>query len=156
MTQLTEHFSLAEMTVTGTGLPNEPGPIEVRHLATLCKMVLEPVRAHYNKPVKVNSGFRGHAVNQAVGSSETSQHRLGEAADIEVPGVSNYDLAVYIRDHLPFDQLILEAYTPGNPSSGWVHVSYRAGRLRGKSVAGGVLTMIRGSHGNIYKPGIVA
>ena len=57
-------------------------------------------------------------------SSSKSQHTKGEAADIEIPGVSNKELAEYIRDNLGFDQLILEFYNGVDPQSGWVHVSY--------------------------------
>ena len=76
---------------------------------------------------------------------------LGEAADIEVAGVANAALAAWIRDHLPFDQLILEAYRPAVAGSGWVHVSYRQGRLRRQC-----LTMTLGSHGPVYSRGIAA
>lgn len=150
MSQLTEHFSLAEMTVTQQPFANVPRAEAVTRLTTLCDDVLEPIRRHFG-PVHVNSGFRSDAVNAAVGSKPTSQHRLGEAADIEIPGFPNGELAAWIRDNLAFDQLILEAYTPGVPSSGWVHCSYRAGRLR-KSV----LTMVMRSHGPVYLPGLVA
>lgn len=146
---LSAHFTLAEMTRTSTGLANVPGPAEIAALEMLCQKVLEPVRAHFRLPVRVNSGFRSVRVNAAVGSSPGSQHRLGEAADIEIAGVPNPVLAAWIRDSLSFDQLILEAYRPGVPGSGWVHVSYRAGRLRRQC-----LTMTMGSHGPVYRPGI--
>lgn len=149
MTQLSEHFSLAEMTHTSQPFPNVPNALETANLRTLCRAVLEPIRAHFQLPVHINSGFRSELVNEAVGSKFTSQHRKGEAVDIEIPGISNYELAKWIRESLAFDQLILENYTPGQPSSGWVHVSYRAGRLR-KSV----LTMVIRSHGASYLPGL--
>jgi zinc D-Ala-D-Ala carboxypeptidase len=153
--QLSEHFSLAEMTNSETahriGDPNQPGPAETNALRTLCASVLEPVRAHYGKAVRVNSGYRSPRTNAAVGSSDTSQHRAGEAADIEIDGITNADLACWIRDNLDFDQLILESYKPGVAGSGWVHVSYRANRLRKK-----VNTMTMGSHGAVYTDGINA
>ena len=65
-----------------------------------------------------------------MGSSSTSQHAQGEAADLEIPGIDNVTVATFIRDRLPFDQLILENYIRGQPNSGWIHVSYRDGRLR--------------------------
>jgi hypothetical protein len=65
-----------------------------------------------------------------VGSSSSSQHAQGEAADFEISGVDNVTVARFIRDHIAFDQLILENYTRGQPNSGWIHVSYRDGRLR--------------------------
>jgi zinc D-Ala-D-Ala carboxypeptidase len=152
MTQISPNFSLAELTVTGQPYANVPNATEISNLKILCDKVLEPIRAHFGKPVKVNSAFRSAKVNAAVGSSPGSQHRKGEAADIEIRGVSNADLAKFIRDNLAFDQVILEAYNPAQgPNSGWVHVSYRAGRLR-KSV----LTMRLGSHGAAYSQGINA
>ena len=151
--QLSPHFTLAEMTASDTarriGDPNRPGPSEIRALKLLCERVLEPVRAHFGKPVRVNSGFRALRVNRAVGSSDTSQHPRGEAADLEIDGVSNARVARWIRDNLVFDQLILEAHRKGVPNSGWVHVAFRAGRAR-KSV----LTMTIGSHGASYATGI--
>ena len=131
---LSPNFSLTEMTKSETaarrGGSNDPPPAACSALVTLCKLVLEPVRAHFGRPVTVNSGYRSPQVNRAVGSSAGSQHVLGEAADIEIPGIANGALATFIMDHIAFDQLILEAYTPGRPASGWVHVSYRQGRLR--------------------------
>ena len=90
----------------------------------LCHEVLEPIRYHFEKPIMINSGYRSVALCEAIGSKATSQHAKGEAADIEIPGVDNLDLAIFIMDNLDFDQLILECYT-GEPSSGWVHVSFK-------------------------------
>lgn len=139
------------MTRTSQPFANVPGPAEIERLRALCFNVLEPIRAHFKRPVRVNSGFRGAKVNAAVGSKSTSQHRLGEAADIEIDGVSNADLAIWINRNIDFDQVILEAYRPGVAGSGWVHVSYRAGRNR-KSC----LTMTIGTHGAVYSKGIKA
>lgn len=151
MTQLSPSFALAEFERTSTGLPNKCPETLIPNLRGLCEHVLEPVRAHYRRPVHINSGYRSPAVNAAVGSKPTSDHCKGFAADIEIPGVSNLDLARWIRDNLTFKQLILEAYRPGNPSSGWVHVSYSGADGR-KSV----LTMVYGSHGPVYSNGIRA
>lgn len=157
--QLSTHFSLAEMTASETakriGDPNQPDPATLARMQALCAHVLEPVRQHFGRPVRVNSGYRSLRVNRAVGSGGGSQHRKGEAADIEIPGVSNIELARWIRDNLDFDQLILEAYRPGQPNSGWVHVSWRTENRRGKGGKGGVLTMKMGSHGPVYQTGIV-
>ena len=127
--QLTPHFTLAELThseaATRLGIKNVPPPAVTEALRLVCVHVLEPVRAHFGRPVTVNSGYRSQAVNRAVKGSSTSQHVRGEAVDFEVPGVSNGDVAAWVRFNLQFDQLILEAYTPGNPSSGWVHCSWK-------------------------------
>jgi hypothetical protein len=73
----------------------------------------------------INSGYRSVDLCEAIGSKSTSQHAKGEAADIEIAGISNADLAVFIKDNLSFDQLILECYDQAKgPSSGWVHVSF--------------------------------
>lgn len=133
MTQLTEHFSLAEMSVTKTGLPNTPPPVVAERLRVLCEEVLEPIRAHFGKPVTINSGYRSLAVNKAVKGAPTSQHRMGLAADIEIKGVANDVLARWITDNLVYDQCILEFFRDGDPSSGWVHVSFRKDANRRQS-----------------------
>ena len=81
----------------------------------------------------VNSGYRSPELNEAIGGSEESQHCKGEAADIEIPGVSNKELAEWIRDNLSYDQLILEFYNGVDPRSGWVHVSYVDDKTNRKS-----------------------
>ena len=125
---LTKNFTLSEMTKSETalryGMGNHPGDTELENLKILCEKVLQPVRDHYGKGVKVNSGFRHPLVNAKVGGSPRSDHCKGMAADIEIPGVPNADLAEWIQDNLDYTQLILEFYTPGVPDSGWVHVSY--------------------------------
>lgn len=132
--QLSPNFSLAEFTASATAkarrIDNRPGPREIAAMQALCINVLEPLRAHFGRPVRLTSGFRSIELCLAVGSSETSQHTKGEAGDFEIPGIDNVTVARFIRDQLPFDQLILENYTRGQPNSGWIHVSYRDGRLR--------------------------
>jgi zinc D-Ala-D-Ala carboxypeptidase len=134
MTQLSPNFSLHELTKSETalrmGFDNTPGEVETENLRLLCEKVLQPVRDHFGKGVKVNSGFRSPESNAAVGGSKTSDHCLGRAADIEIPGVANADLAQWIMDNLEYTQLILEFYTPGIPDSGWVHVSYDPSNLK--------------------------
>ena len=124
---LTPHFTLDEMLKSQTalrrGLDNSPEPKQLENLLTLCEKVLEPIRVHWAKPVVINSGCRAMLVNRAIGSKDSSQHARGEAADIEIPGVDNLELYYWIAEELDFDQLILEFYS-GEPSSGWVHVSY--------------------------------
>lgn len=118
----------------------------------LCLEILEPIRAHFDVPLLINSGYRSRALNRAIGSKDISQHRRGEAADIEMPaGPSNAELAQWIlTSGLPFDQVILESYRAGQPRSGWVHVSHSfAGRQRRQA-----LTMTLAAHGAAYAPGI--
>ena len=155
MTQLTKNFSLAEMVKSETalrhGMDNHPGPDELNNLLQLCANVLQPVRDHFQKGVKVNSGYRSPDVNAKVGGSRTSDHCRGMAADIEIPGVPNADLARWIKDSLSYTQLILEFYTPGVPDSGWVHVSYDPSNLKKQD-----LTATRRDGKTVYLPGLVA
>lgn len=125
--QLTPHFSLDEFIKSQTGdrmgIDNMPGAAALDNIKVLCERVLEPVRTQFG-PVFINSGYRGPELNKAVGGVSTSQHCLGQAADIEV-AAANGDLALWIAENLDFDQVILECYRKGQPNSGWVHVSYK-------------------------------
>jgi len=151
--KISEHFSLQELTKSQTGerlgIDNLPSDAHLTSLTLLCEKVLEPIRAHYGRPITINSGYRGQKLNKAVGGAATSQHCNGEAADIEIAGVANGDLANWIETNLDYDQLILECYKRGVPDSGWVHVSYKpAGNRKQEltaSVVGGKMT---------YTPGI--
>ena len=81
--QITPHFSLEELTITKTGLPNEPNEEQINQLRILCRDILEPLRYHGEcAPIIVQSAFRSPAVNKLVGGVPTSQHLLGQAADI--------------------------------------------------------------------------
>lgn len=155
MTQLTKNFSLAELTKSETALrfdmDNTPGAVEIANLTELAGKVLQPVRDHFGKGVKVNSGFRHPEVNAKVGGSKTSDHCKGQAADIEIPGVPNAELAEWIKDNLEFRQLILEFYTPGIPDSGWVHVSFVDGDNKKQ-----VMTATKKDGKTVYLPGLVA
>ena len=130
MTQLTEHFTLAEMIVSPTakrlGIPNTPTAEHIENMRYCCEKILEPVRAKFG-PVTVNSSYRAPLVNKAVGGSKTSQHVNGQAIDFEVQGVSNKVVADWVADNLEFDQVILEFYTAGDKNSGWVHASIKKG-----------------------------
>jgi hypothetical protein len=155
MTQLTVNFSLHELSKSETalrmGLDNTPDDEATENLRLLCEKVLQPVRDHYGKGVKVNSAYRSPESNAAVGGSKTSDHCKGMAADIEIPGVANADLAQFIMDNLSYTQLILEFYTPGIPDSGWVHVSYDPNNLKKQEVTA---TKVAGK--TQYLPGLVA
>jgi hypothetical protein len=132
-------------------MDNTPGEAEIANLKTLCEKVLQPVRDKFQTGVKVNSGFRHPEVNAKVGGSKTSDHCKGQAADIEIPGIANADLAVWIMDNLEYTQLILEFYTPGVPDSGWVHVSYDPANLKKQN-----LTATKKDGKTVYLPGLVA
>ena len=155
MTQLSTNFSLHELSKSETalrmGFDNTPDEEATENLRLLCEMVLQPVRDHYGKGVKVNSAYRSPESNAAVGGSKTSDHCKGMAADIEIPGVANADLAQFIMDNLDYTQLILEFYTPGIPDSGWVHVSYDPNNLKKQE-----LTATKVAGKTQYLPGLVA
>ena len=153
--QLSKNFSLQEMIKSETALrhdmDNTPKTTEIANLVALCEKVLQPVRDHYQKGVKVNSGYRAPEVNAKVGGSKTSDHCKGMAADIEIPGVPNHELAKWISENLTFTQLILEFYTLGVPDSGWVHVSYDPADLKKQE-----MTAIKRDGKTVYLPGLVA
>lgn len=159
--QLSPHFSLAELTRSETAqrwqIRNIPDVTGIARLTDVCENVLEPVRARWGMTM-VNSGYRSAAVNAKVpGSSDTSQHTLCEAADFEVPGVPNAEIAKWIAaGGLPhgFDQLILEFYVPGDPSSGWVHGSWTRRQARGEILTA-VRRMVGGKLKTVYLPGLV-
>ena len=152
--QLSEHFQLHEFlrsqTASRLRIDNTPSDTVIRKLQALCHNVLEPVRLEFDRPVRISSGYRSPKLNKAIGGAASSQHCLGEAADFEVPGVSNVDVAQWMHRKLNYDQLILEFYTPGQPNSGWVHVSWRP-IYRNQE-----LTAQRIGGRTIYKNGIVA
>ncbi len=124
-----KYFTIEEMikssTATAKRIDNTPNQTVIDSLTKLIEAVLDPLREWYGKPIKVNSGYRCEALNKAIGGAKSSQHMLGEAADITVGSKEeNEKLFDYIKDNLEFDQLINES------DFSWVHVSYREGRLR--------------------------
>ena len=131
---LTKNFSISELTKSQTaerkGIDNTPSPEHQENLKLLCESVLQPVRDHFSKVVSVSSGYRSPELCTAIGSKTTSQHARGEAADFEIFGVSNKELADYIDSALHYDQLILEYWKESDPNSGWVHCSFSAGNNR--------------------------
>ena len=134
--KLSENFSLAEFTKSATairhGIDNIPGPRAIGKLQGLVDNVLQPLRDWHGKSIRVESGYRCPALNAAVRGASTSQHMDGEAGDIETKGdADNGKLFNYIRENLPFDQLIWEYGDDENPA--WIHVSHRTdGENRGQ------------------------
>ena len=126
-TPITEHFTIEELYASATAkardITNRPNTQQMVNLVYLASNVLEPLRKAMGEPIKIGSGFRSPALNKAVGGVSNSQHLKGQAADLCIDG----DLAKgkrwfsYIRQHLPFDQLIWEHNAKG---SYWVHVSF--------------------------------
>ena len=118
---LSRNFSLQELIKSDTairkGINNNPNAGQIEKLKELCENILQPVRDHFGR-VKVTSGFRSSELCVAIGSSVNSQHARAEAADFEVMGVDNAELADWIYKNLSFDQLILEFYDGVDPNSG--------------------------------------
>lgn len=118
MTHLSPNFTLAELTVTDhREFDNSPTQEEISNLQRLAQLLEQVKEAIGGKPVMVNSAFRSKAVNDAVGSSDKSQHRLGCACDFRVPSMTpDQVVRAVIAAGLPFDQIISEY-------SRWTHIS---------------------------------
>ena len=131
---LTENFSLVELTKSQTaerkGIDNTPSTEHQENLKSLCTSILQPIRDHFSRVVSVSSGYRSVELCVAIGSSTGSQHAKGEAADFEIFGLSNKELADWINENLDYDQLILEYWKESDPNSGWIHCSYSEGNNR--------------------------
>ena len=132
--QLSKNFNLVEMTKSQTatrkGIDNTPSAEHQGNLQSLCMHVLQPIRDHFSQVVTVSSAYRSPDLCLAIGSKITSQHAKGQAADFEIFGVSNKELADYINENLEYDQLILEYWTESDPNSGWVHCSFTESNKR--------------------------
>jgi len=118
MTLLTPHFSLEELTITEhREFDNTPNDSEKNNLKRVAELLEQVKSALDGKPIMVNSAFRCKQVNDAVGSKDTSQHRVGCAADIRVPGMTPDEVVQAIMAAgLPYDQLIREF-------DRWTHIS---------------------------------
>ena len=127
-TPVTMHFTMEELYASDTakrlGINNKPSVQQMINLVYLAAYVLEPLRVAMGEPIPIGSGFRCQQLNKAVGGVYNSQHMKGQAADLCIGGdiEKGKRWFNYIKDHLPFDQLIWEH----NPKTGsyWVHVSF--------------------------------
>lgn len=124
-----EHFTIKELSHSDTalakGIDNFPTAEAISNLIKLVDNVLDPLREKYGKPIRVSSGYRSAILNRSVNGATSSQHRLGEAADITTGSKDeNRKLFEIIKNELLFDQLIDEK------NFSWVHVSFREGRNR--------------------------
>ena len=118
MTSLSEHFTLEELTHTNhRQFDNTPNDSELANLVRLAEFLEQVKTALDGKPIMVNSGFRSKAVNDSVGSRDSSQHRIGAACDFRVPGMTpDAVVKTVIAAGLPFDQIIREF-------DSWTHIS---------------------------------
>lgn len=124
-----KHFTIKELSHSDTalakGIDNFPTAEAISNLTKLVDNVLDPLREKYGKPIRVSSGYRSAILNRSVNGATSSQHRLGEAADITTGSKDeNRRLFAIIKNELLFDQLIDEK------NFSWVHVSFREGRNR--------------------------
>jgi len=118
MTKLTEHFTLEELTHTDhREFDNTPNEAETANLGRLALFLEQVKQVLGGKPIMVNSAFRCKQVNDAVGSKDTSQHRIGCAADIRVPGMTPDEVVkTVIASGIGYDQVIREF-------DRWTHIS---------------------------------
>ncbi len=150
--KLSKNFSLNELTKSQTairmGIDNTSDTEQLVNLAVLVQQILQPCREQFGS-ISINSGLRVLKLNQAIGSSDKSQHTKGEAADFEAHSISNRRLAEWIEEKLDFDQLILE-YPGPDPRDGWVHCSYKRDGGNRKQV----LTAVKEGGKTVYKKGL--
>lgn len=150
--QLSSNFYLNEFIKSDYAkrhnIDNLPSEEVISNLKYLCVNILQPLREQVGA-IRILSGYRSPTLNRLIGGSKTSKHIEGRAADIECTTLSNYNLACFIRDNIPeFGQVILEFYTPGDPYSGWVHVSSGTGKQ--------CLTAYKENGKTLYKVGLHA
>jgi hypothetical protein len=157
--ELSRFFTLAEMTRSQTaqqlGIANQPDANQLENLRALCGAVLDPLREAIAMPIKINSGFRSLALNNAIpGSAKVSQHLEGKAADIVAQGMSVLALFQRIVSiGLPYDQIIYEAKSP---TSKWVHVSHDPAARRGEILVANFLAGGRVTYTRITKDAALA
>ena len=128
--KLSEHLSLSEVirseSAKRNGISNMPTAEHIENFKILAAKVFEPIREHFGVPIRISSGYRSKELNRLIKGSSSSQHCKGQAIDIDMDGtsngVTNTDVFNYIKDNLPFDQMIWEFGNEDNPD--WVHVSY--------------------------------
>jgi len=134
MPLLSKSFTLEEFVKSQEairlGIDNTPDEDQIFNLQLLCNNVIQPVRDYFNKPVVISSGYRSPELCLAIGSSASSQHTKGQAADFEIFGVHNKEVSDFIVNSLDWDQCILEFWNESDPNSGWIHCSYAYGANR--------------------------
>lgn len=136
--KLSEHLELSEVirseSAKRRGISNMPTEEHIKNLKLIAEKVFEPIRANFRQPIRISSGYRSQSLNAAIGGATRSQHSTGEALDIDMDGtaITNKEIFNFIKEKLPFDQLIWEFGTDINPD--WVHVSYKADGNQRKQV----------------------
>lgn len=126
MVKLTKNFDINEFTFSPTAnahkINNVCGVEHVDNLKALCENVLQPLRDALKVPIIITSGYRCPELNKVLKGAVNSQHLKGQAADLVVPSMNLRKVFDYIKDNLPFDQLLFEHNKAGDI---WLHVSYK-------------------------------
>lgn len=138
--KLSKNLSLSEVTKSNTamrrGIDNSPTEAHIENLKYVAEKVFQPIRDHFGVPIYISSGYRSQALNEAIGGSPRSFHSHGMALDLDQDGrnrgVSNADVFFYIKECLPFTELIWEFGDENNPN--WVHVAIAEGREDEKKI----------------------
>lgn len=121
-------------TATRKGIDNMPNETQIQSMRYVAENIFQPVREHFNKPIRINSFFRCVELNKAIGGSSSSQHCKGEAIDVDgLGGLTNKEIFDYIRENLDWDQLINE-FPDENGEPSWVHFSFKANGKNRKQV----------------------
>jgi hypothetical protein len=134
--KLSENLDLSEVTRSESakrhGINNQPTPEHIENFKLLAEKIFQPIRDHFGVPIRISSGYRSKELNAKIGGSASSQHCKGQAIDIDQDGTSitNRQVFDFIKDNLPFDQLIYEFGDDNNPN--WIHVSYSRNQQRGQ------------------------
>jgi zinc D-Ala-D-Ala carboxypeptidase len=134
--QLSKHLSLSEVqrseSAKRAGISNVVPPEHIENFKLLAEKIFQPIRDHFKVPIRISSGYRSKELNAKIGGSASSQHCKGQAIDIDQDGTSitNRQVFDFIKNNLPFDQLIFEFGDDDNPA--WVHVSYSKNQQRGQ------------------------
>jgi len=133
--KLSNNLSLSEVVRSESAkrhnISNMPTPEHIENFKILAEKVFQPIREHFNVPIRISSGYRSKELNAKIpGASETSDHCFGRAIDIDQDGTSitNKQVFDFIKDNLDYKQLIWEFGTDKNPD--WVHVSYDPNNLK--------------------------
>lgn len=128
MIKLTENFTLNEMVYSVTAqankIDNRPSVQVIENLRQLCINVLQPLRDYLGCPVKITSGFRCATLNKKIGGVANSGHLMGFCADFIVPNRNLHDVFLYIKNNLPYQQVLFEY----NKTDKWIHVDYRGNK----------------------------
>ena len=135
--KLSKNLWLSEVTKSNTairrGIDNNPTKLHIANLTYLAEKVFQPIREHFGHPIFVSSGYRSKDLNEAIGGSQKSFHSHGMALDLDMDGkstITNTDIFNFIKDNLPYTELIWEFGTEDKPD--WVHVAIAKGREQEK------------------------